>query len=59
MEEYCFLVFVGLLILFIVFALKFLPETKNKTLEEVQKEMDRRRGVQTETEEEEDDTEEV
>jgi hypothetical protein len=59
MNEYCFLVFVGLLILFIVFALKFLPETKNKTLEEVQKEMDRRRGVQTETEEEEDDTEEV
>jgi hypothetical protein len=59
MDEYCFLVFVGLLILFIVFALKFLPETKNKTLEEVQKEMDRRRGVQTETEEEEDDTEEV
>lgn len=45
LHEYSFFVFTALLAVFIAFALKFLPETKNKTLEEVQEEMDRRRGV--------------
>ncbi|KAL3080558.1 hypothetical protein niasHS_013752 [Heterodera schachtii] len=39
-----FFLFTLLLIMFILFAFKFLPETKNKTLEEVQVEMDRLRG---------------
>lgn len=45
LHEYSFFVFTALLAVFILFALKFLPETKNKSLEEVQAEMDRRRGA--------------
>jgi SP family facilitated glucose transporter-like MFS transporter 1 len=47
LHEYSFFVFTILLIVFILFALKFLPETKNKTLEQVYEEMDTRRGVKT------------
>jgi hypothetical protein len=45
LHEYSFLLFTAMLAAFILFALKYLPETKDKTLEEVQQEMeDRRRG---------------
>ncbi|CAK5042722.1 unnamed protein product [Meloidogyne enterolobii] len=47
LAEYSFFVFTALLLIFILFALKFLPETKNKTLEQVYEEMDNRRGVKT------------
>uniref|UniRef100_A0A183BKT6 MFS domain-containing protein n=1 Tax=Globodera pallida TaxID=36090 RepID=A0A183BKT6_GLOPA len=47
LDEYVFFVFTVLLVLFIGFAFKFLPETKNKTLEEIQAEMDHRRGVRS------------
>ncbi|KAL7073162.1 hypothetical protein ACQ4LE_007053 [Meloidogyne hapla] len=47
LHEYSFFVFTVLLLIFILFALKFLPETKNKTLEQVYEEMDNRRGIKT------------
>uniref|UniRef100_A0A914HMG7 Major facilitator superfamily (MFS) profile domain-containing protein n=1 Tax=Globodera rostochiensis TaxID=31243 RepID=A0A914HMG7_GLORO len=45
MNEYVFFVFTAILVVFVIFAAKFMPETKNKTLDNIQIEMDRRRGV--------------
>uniref|UniRef100_A0A183BKT9 MFS domain-containing protein n=1 Tax=Globodera pallida TaxID=36090 RepID=A0A183BKT9_GLOPA len=44
MNEYVFFVFTAILVMFVIFAAKFMPETKNKTLDDIQIEMDRRRG---------------
>ncbi|KAL3080562.1 hypothetical protein niasHS_013756 [Heterodera schachtii] len=44
LDEYVFFVFTALSVLFIAFAAKFMPETKNKSLEDIQAEIDRRRG---------------
>ncbi|KAF7635409.1 MFS domain-containing protein [Meloidogyne graminicola] len=49
LHEYSFFVFTALLLIFILFAFKFLPETKNKTLEQINEEMNNRRGVKTKT----------
>ncbi|KAL3109965.1 hypothetical protein niasHT_017338 [Heterodera trifolii] len=43
--EYVFFVFTALSLLCVAFALKFMPETKNKSLEDVQAEIGRRRCI--------------
>ena len=37
MGEYSFCVFIGIVLLFLVFLWKFLPETKNKTYQDIYK----------------------
>lgn len=43
MGKYTFLVFAGFLTFFIFFTFKFVPETKGKTVEEINKDLNKKR----------------